>query len=304
VNPLLREGLSASWVGTPPAGELAGQSLLQFLCARFPSVNEQEWRARWARGDLLDAAGHALPLDAPCPAASRVYYFRSQPSERRIPFDARVLFEDELIVIADKPHFLPVVPSGRYVRETLLVRLKHALKLPELSPAHRIDRDTAGLVLLTKAAKHRGAYQALFRTHQIHKTYEAVAPFHPALTFPLERASRLVRNEAFMQATEAPGAPNARTCIDLLEVHGNKARYLLVPTTGQRHQLRVHMNALGMPIDGDCIYPHWQPEVEDTDAAWALRYQTPLKLLAKALRFQDPVSGVARCFVSERHISL
>jgi tRNA pseudouridine32 synthase/23S rRNA pseudouridine746 synthase len=267
---------------------------------RFPTIAQAEWIARLSRGDVLSESGEPFAPGAPYPPASKVYYFRALAAERRIPFEAVVLFEDDYIVVADKPHFLPVVPSGKYLQETLLVRLKRQLAIDTLAPVHRIDRDTAGLVLFTKQPAMRGAYQALFRKRLMHKEYEAIAPFNAALAFPLTRATRMQSSEDFMCMIEVPGEPNAITQIELLEQCGALVRYKLLPATGQRHQLRVHMNALGLPIENDEIYPALLPELPDDDAAWQARYARPLKLLAKVLAFTDPVTSEQRSFESTR----
>ncbi|MGL4574367.1 MAG: pseudouridine synthase [Burkholderiaceae bacterium] len=298
---LHRNGVGASCVGTPPG---TYPSLLAFLAQRFPTIAQDEWIARLSRGDVLSESGQPFAPNAPYPPASKVYYFRALAVERHIPFEASVLFEDDLIIVADKPHFLPVVPSGKYLQETLLVRLKRQLGIDTLAPVHRIDRDTAGLVLFTKQPATRGAYQALFRKRLVHKEYEAIAPFSAALAFPLTRATRMASSEEFMCMIEVPGEPNAITRIELLEQRGALARYKLLPATGQRHQLRVHMNALGLPIENDEIYPALLPEVQDDDAAWQARYARPLRLLAKGLAFTDPVTGVERRFESERRLAL
>jgi tRNA pseudouridine32 synthase / 23S rRNA pseudouridine746 synthase len=294
---LHRNGVGASCVGTP-SGNFA--SMLDFLVQRFPTIAAHEWQARFVRGDVLNVHGKPLHLHAPYVPASKVYYFRSLQRERHIPFEHTVLYQDAYIVVADKPHFLPVVPSGKYVQETLLVRLKRQLNIDTLAPAHRIDRDTAGLVLFTVQPQQRGAYQALFRKQLVHKTYEAVAPLNPALQFPLERTSRIQSSATFMCMTEVPGLANAHTQIELLQTCGALAHVRLRPRTGQRHQLRVHMLALGMPILNDQIYPQLLPEVADDDAAWQARYQSPLQLLAKRLAFTDPITGMQRTFESTR----
>jgi tRNA pseudouridine32 synthase/23S rRNA pseudouridine746 synthase len=294
---LHRNGVGASCVGTPPGNY---PSLLAFLAQRFPTIAQDEWIARLSRGDVLNERGEPFAPGAPYPAASKVYYFRALAAERHIPFEAAVLFEDDYIVVADKPHFLPVVPSGKYLQETLLVRLKRQLAIDTLAPVHRIDRDTAGLVLFTKQPATRGAYQALFRKRLVHKEYQAIAPFNPALVLPLTRATRMASSDAFMCMLEVPGEPNAITRIELLQERGARARYTLLPATGQRHQLRVHMNALGLPIENDEIYPVLRPEVADDDAAWQARYGRPLKLLAKVLVFTDPITGEPRRFESSR----
>lgn len=228
--------------------------------------------------------------------------------ERKVPFSETIIFEDEYIVVADKPHFLPVQPSGTYIEETLITRLIKRLGCPALTLAHRIDRDTAGLVLLVKKPEHRAAYQNLFRDRLIEKEYEAIAPYFDKLSFPISIKNRLARSEdQFMQAVIEPGTVNAISTIEFIEAIEPLqkwsglplARYRLKPTTGQRHQLRVHMNSIGLPIINDQMYPVVTPEVDDTDLAWQVRYKRPLQLLAKSIRFNDPINGQMRIFESQ-----
>lgn len=287
-----RDGVSASCVVTPP-GPWA--TLLQFLNERFATVPGADWAARLQAGDIVDEQGVRPTVDAPFTPGRRLYYYRTVAAEPRIPFEADILWQDDHLLVVDKPHFLPVVPSGKYLRETLLVRLKRALGLEALSPIHRIDRDTAGLVLFAKQVSSRAAYQALFRSRQVDKRYECIAPWNPELHWPLNRASRIAPAMHFMQQTEVPGEPNALTHIHPLEVRGNLARYALHPVTGQRHQLRVHMAALGLPIVFDGIYPTLTPE-------GATDYARPLQLLARSIAFTDPVSGEKHCFESRRSL--
>ena len=271
--------------------------MLDFLVARFPQQGREVWLARMASGEVVDE--HAQPVTAhrAYQPQLRLYYYRSVPGEPRIPFEETVLYQDAHLVVVDKPHFLPVVPSGAYLQETVLVRLKRRLGLATLVPLHRIDRDTAGLVLFSVQPQSRGAYHALFREHRIHKLYEAIAPWRTGLEFPLTRVSRIATAAHFMQQTEVPGEPNACTRVTLLEHAGPLARYELQPVTGHRHQLRVHMNALGLPILGDGIYPVLTPE-GSTD------YARPLQLLARSVTFTDPVSGQLRHFESARRLDL
>jgi tRNA pseudouridine32 synthase/23S rRNA pseudouridine746 synthase len=297
-KPPTRHGIGPSCVGLP-AG--AWPTLLDFLTARFPNVSPQTWLARMARGDVIDEHGQAIsPVHAshsPYPAHQRLYYYREVPNEVPIPFDEVVLYQDDHLLVVDKPHFLPVVPSGGYLSETVLVRLKNKLGLIDLVPIHRIDRDTAGLVLFAKQPATRAAYCALFSRHQVRKTYEAIAPWRADLSWPITRSSRIQEAGHFMLQQEVPGTPNAITHMDVLEVRGVWARYQLKPVTGQRHQLRVHMLALGLPILNDGLYPTLTPEGE-------MDHAHPLQLLAKRLEFTDPVSGEARQFESARMLSL
>lgn len=295
-----RHGVSASCVALPTVkpGASPWASVLDFLEHRLPTVGRTVWCQRLANGDVLDENALALAPDAPYRGGSRLYYYRALETEVEVPFQATVLYQDAHLVVADKPHFLPVTPGGRYVQQSLLVRLKHSLGLEQLSPIHRIDRETAGLVLFAVQAQDRAVYQALFRERNVHKVYEAMAPFDPGVALPQVRRSRIAEeNGAFFRMTEVSGEPNSETRIELLEQHGAWARYRLEPVSGKRHQLRVHMNALGLPIVNDQFYPqvrHGPDEAQD--------FLHPLQLLAKSLAFPDPITGDVRHFESARDL--
>jgi tRNA pseudouridine32 synthase/23S rRNA pseudouridine746 synthase len=288
----LREGVSPSCVVLPSQGE---GLLIDFLAERLPAVARGDWLRRMALGEVVDEHGRAAQADTRRVPGLRYYYYRELEAEPPIPFEAEVLHRDEHLLVADKPHFLPVVPAGKYLQQTLLVRLKRAFDLPELSPIHRIDRDTAGLVVFSVQRATRGTYQALFRERAIHKTYEAVAPWRADLAFPRVHESRMEESGHFFRMHEVPGTPNTRTHMQVLEQRGGWARYRLEPESGKRHQLRVHMAALGLPLWGDGFYPevHDMPEGD---------YSRPLQLLARGLAFDDPLSGRPRRFESRRQL--
>ncbi len=296
----MRDGVSPSCVALPRMRVPPWPMLLDFLAERLPRVPRAEWLERLRTGEVVGDDGQALPPDAPYENGARVYYWRALPQEPVIPFEETVVFQDEHLVVADKPHFLPVTPGGRYVQQSLLVRLKKRLNLPDLSPLHRIDRETAGLVVFSVRPPDRDAYQRLFRERQIDKTYEAIAPAAPHLAWPLTRRSHILECEdAFYKMREAApheGRPdNSETHIDVLEQRGPWARYRLTPVTGKRHQLRVHLHGLGLPMVGDQFYPvvrRAPGEAED--------FAEPLQLLAQAITFTDPVTGAARRFESAR----
>ena len=266
-------------------------TVLDCLCDRFPAISRDAWVDRFLRGRVLDAKGAPLPPDAPFRLGAEIRYFREVIDEPVIPFAETLLHVDADLVVADKPHFLPVTPVGRHVRETLLSRLQQRLGNPDLVPLHRIDRDTAGLVLFSANRATRDAYQSLFREHRIGKRYEAIAPSLPSLSFPLTRRTRLMRGEPFFRMHEVDGEPNSETRIDVIGRTGVLWRYALEPITGRKHQLRVHMAALGAPIQNDPTYPV-MTRVADDD------YTRPLQLLARSLRFIDPLSGIERVFES------
>ena len=291
-KPASRDGVAPSCVGLPPG---SWPTMLDFFAERFPAISRALWQQRMEQGLVIDESGAAITPDLPYQAHQRVYYYRAVPAEPRIPFNETVLYQDEHLVVADKPHFLPVVPSGNYLAETLLLRLRQKLGLTNLVPIHRIDRDTAGLVLFSVQPNSRAAYSALFAERQVKKTYEAIAPWRSDLSFPLTRESRIVEACHFMLQHEVSGLANAITHIHVLEVHGDMARYKLNPVTGKRHQLRVHMAALGLPIVGDGLYPTLTPEGQ-------MDYDRPLQLLARSIEFIDPISGLPRRFESEHRL--
>jgi len=291
-RPPIRQGVSASRVVVPHGN---WPTLLAFLSARFPAVGADAWSHRLAQGLVLDAHAQPFAMGAPCPHGQVVHYYRETTQEPALPEAAEVVFEDEHLLVADKPHFMPVTPGGKYLHTSLLVQLKQRTGCEDLSPLHRIDRETAGLVVLAKRAQDRDAYQALFRQQQVHKHYQAVAAHAPHLTLPLVYQSRIEEDAPFFRSKEVPGEPNSETHLSLLAQQGGLALYGLEPTTGKRHQLRIHLNALGIPILGDQFYPEvlrGPDEAED--------FAQPLQLLAKRIRFSDPVTGVRREWTSSR----
>lgn len=294
-RPPSRNGVGASCVALQP-GPYA--CLLDFLVARFVHVPRETWVQRLQSGKVLDEAGQAISLavaaQTPYWGKGRVFYFREVDTEPAIPVVETVLFQDELILVVDKPSGLPVVPSGQYLQETVLVRQKKRLGLDSLVPVHRIDRDTAGLVLFCLQPQHRRAYSTLFAQRQVEKIYEALAPYKEDLCFPLTRRTRMGPGDHFMLQQEQIGAPNTCTHIELIEHKQQLARYRLRPESGHRHQLRVHLMALGIPIVNDGLYPTLTPE--------GSRQHLPLQLLARSLSFVDPINGQKRHFSSQRQL--
>jgi len=259
-------------------------TVLDCLCAHFNHVDREQWLSRMARGLVVNATGQPLGPDSPYKTGLTIRYFREIADEKPIPFVESILYADANIVVADKPHFLPVTPKGNYVQQTLLTRLMERLDNPQLAPLHRIDRGTAGLVMFSANARHRAQYHALFSNRQIAKQYQAIAPALPHLSFPLVRRSRLVSGDPFFRMQEVAGPANTETHIDVLERGETNWRYALSPVTGKKHQLRVHMAALGAAILNDDFYPVLTRHGDDN-------YQRPLKLLAASLAFIDPISG-------------
>lgn len=248
--------------------------------------------AKVLAGEVVCADGSVVGVGTVLPPGTFVYLYRELREEVPVPFDMPILYRDEDIVVVDKPHFLATMPRGRHVAQTATVRLRRELDMPELSPAHRLDRLTAGVLLFTARREVRGAYQTMFSRGEVRKVYLARAAVDPGLEFPKTLRSRIVKRRGQLQAIEEPGEPNAETLIE----HLGDGLYRLTPRTGRTHQLRVHMNSLGLPITGD----PWYPDVIDVAPD---DFSRPLQLLAQRLEFDGPVCDRPFEFVSRRVLS-
>lgn len=283
-----RHGLDAARLKLPDEGPWA--TVRDHLVERLPRVPSSRIDAMFGEARFFDVGG-PLPADAPFVPGSFIWFHRDLPDEVRVPFDIDIVHRDEDLLVVHKPHFLSTIPRGKHVLETALVRLRNSLDLPELIPAHRLDRVTAGLILFVINPALRGAYQTMFRDRLVHKEYEAIAPFNADVELPRTIHSRILKERGVIAAREVPGPPNAETYIELVAERGGLGRYRLVPRTGRTHQLRLHMSGLGLPILGDGFYPVLTDTALDD-------YSRPLQLLAKALQFTDPITGRRRRFES------
>ena len=279
---------------TLPAG--VWETVLDFLAERHASVGADVWVSRMLKGEVVDETGLRLTPSSPYRAGACVFYYREPEDEPRVPFDEHILYRDEHLIVADKPHFLPVVPSGRFLRETLLVRLKRQTGERHLVPLHRIDRETAGLVVFSVDPSTRGAYASLFQRREVSKVYEALAPAADTLELPYTRRSHIVVGEPFFRMKEVEGEPNSETRFRLLACAGAASLYEARPVTGRKHQVRLHLAALGIPVINERLYPTMLPPRAPDN------FKDPLKLLARSVSFRDPVTGHERHFESERKL--
>ncbi|MFE7131661.1 pseudouridine synthase [Streptomyces sp. NPDC057638] len=284
-----RDGIDPVRLRLPEDPEGVWGTVAEYLRERYgPERAEALVRER----RIVSVEGPLGP-DEPYTAGRYLWFHREFPPEERVPFDLGVVYRDERVLVVDKPHFLATTPRGSHITETALARVRRDLGLPEAQPAHRLDRLTAGLVLFVLRAGDRGAYQTLFRDRLVRKEYEAVAPYDPGVGLPRTVRNRIVKERGVLAAREVPGEANSESRIELLEHRGGLGRYRLLPATGRTHQLRVHMNGLGLPLLDDPLYPvvrERRPQGDD--------YARPLQLLASVLEFTDPLTGEPRRFAS------
>lgn len=275
-------------------------SVLEYLIVKFPNIEPDVWQHRVASGKVHWHDGSLISADTPFQAQRRVYYYREVDIEPIIPFEEKILFQDEHILVAYKPHFLVVAPTGMYIAESLQNRLRKKTGQHSLQALHRLDRATAGLVLFSVDPATRHLYHNLFNTQQIHKTYHAIARVSNRENLVGEQwevKNRLVKSEPRFLMKVVEGEPNSHSLISCLAQTDDKALFELNPITGKTHQLRLHMQALGWPLLCDMYYPALQPRAADN-------YSTPLQLLAKELHFTDPVTQQSRAFSSDIDLSL
>lgn len=300
----VRNGVNATRVRLPEDGPWP--TALDYLLDRWGHVDPNGIRARFDAGEVAALDGTRLTAATPLSAHTFIWYYRDLPTEAPIPFDVDILHEDDHLLVADKPHFLPTTPGGGYVSESALVRLRVRTGIDDLTPVHRLDRMTAGVVLFAKDPATRGRYQVLFERRQVHKEYEALAGVRDDLRLPVTVRSRIEKSRSYLLAREVPGEPNAETVVELAEVLDRGTlecsalesvspvgRYRLLPHTGKTHQLRVHMASLGLGILGDRYYPVLQDEAPDDHAR-------PLRLLARSIAFTDPITGRDATWTSRR----
>ena len=286
-----RNGVTPSFLIVPT--DVGTRSVLEYLLQRFHKLPADKLTEKiYNGGFFLDSGEPALP-DAPIERAQRIWYFREVHNESSIPYPLPTLYEDDHIIVVDKPHFLATTPAGSWLHETALIRLRAASHNLDITAAHRLDRATAGVLLFTKRAELRRPYQQLFEQRQTQKIYQAVCVLNPKLTESFDIDLRLKLNDHNPLMSVVDGEPNSQTHVQLLAQSGNYAHYQLTPETGKQHQLRIHMAHMGAGIVNDPWYPNAQLRHDDN-------FAEPLQLLAQRLAFIDPVTGQERCFESQQ----
>ncbi|PRB05370.1 pseudouridine synthase [Microbacterium sp. MYb64] len=300
----VRDGVGATRLRVPVEGPWP--TVRAFMAERFFHLDPKLLLDRFDRGEIVAFDGTPLARETPLGVHDFVWYYREPPVERQIPFDVEILHQDADLIVVDKPHFLPTTPGGKYLQNSALVRLRNALDIPELTPIHRLDRATAGLLMFSTRPVTRGAYQLLFEKRRVEKVYEAVSLLpedwdlrRPALggsAFPLVHRNHIekLRGQVCVQVDPAR-EPNAETLVELLGFDERVLHTLLRPHSGRMHQLRVHLAELGAGILNDAFYPDLLPEAPDD-------FAHPLQLLARELRFTDPLTGTPREFRTRRSL--
>lgn len=272
-------------------------SMLDFLIHHFPHISASTWQTRMQQGEVVTHTGEQLKAHDPYRWNTCIFYYRELYNEVRITDDFTILHHDDHLLVVDKPHFMTVSPVGQFLHETLQVKLRKQWDLPNLTPIHRLDRETAGVILFSHNINSRSTYQGLFKQRLIHKIYEAIAPLLPNQTYPFVYQSCITKGEPFFRMQQTNDTPNAITHIDLIGQQNQYGHYQLRPITGRQHQLRVHMAALGIPIINDHLYPDFVPRKADD-------LSNPLQLLARQISFIDPISHQLQSFESKQILLL
>ncbi|MCT1477933.1 pseudouridine synthase [Microbacterium sp. p3-SID336] len=293
----VRDGVGATRLHVPLTG--TWPTIADYMVERFFHLDPERLLVRFDRGEIVARDGTPLRRDTPLGAAEFVWYYREPPVEREIPFTVEILHQDEHLVVVDKPHFLPTTPGGKYLQNSTLVRLRNRLGIPDLTPIHRLDRATAGLLMFSTRPATRGAYQLLFENRRVEKVYEAVSA-RPAdwdaARYPLVYRTHIEKRRGEVRVqVDATREPNSETLIDVIAADDRVVHTLLRPHSGKMHQLRVHLAGLGLGILHDGFYPELLPEQPDD-------FSRPLQLLARELRFTDPLSGEERVFRTRRSL--
>lgn len=306
----VKDGVGPTRLRVPLSGPWA--TIAEYVVARFDHLNPDDLYCRFDADEIVGIDGTPIGRDTALGAHRFVWYYRDLPTEDPVPYHEEILHLDDDLVVIDKPHFLPTTPGGRYLQESALVRLRRRLDNPDLTPIHRLDRPTAGLVMFSVRPSTRGAYQSLFEQRLVTKVYEAVSPQPPewnpdapslaGRSVPVMYRNHIeARRGELRVVVDDTREPNSETVIEVLgsgvSASGRAVLHTtLRPRTGRMHQLRVHLAALGVGILGDRWYPELQPEAPDDPSL-------PLQLLARELEFTDPLSGMPRRFVTRRVLS-
>jgi len=278
-------------------------TVFSFLIDHFKQIDAQVWQQRIEDGKVHWLDGTLITLNCAFVPRARVYYYREVKAEKKIPFTEKIIYQDEHIIVAHKPHFLAVSPTGQFIHECLINRLRNKTQIDTLVTAHRLDRATAGLMLLPKQPEHRHQYHELFKTGNITKHYQAIARLTPTLIKQFNHGklespkrwtvkNRIVTSKPSFMMKIIDGEANSHSEIELLEVQGEFGLFKLSPITGKTHQLRLHMFSLGMPILNDRLYPTLLNKSEDD-------FDKPLQLLAHQIQFVDPITSIAHNFTTK-----
>ncbi|MFC4638809.1 RluA family pseudouridine synthase [Deinococcus hohokamensis] len=280
--------LNAGFTYVTPV-QVGGQSVLDFLAARYRHSSVDTWAQRLARGEV-EVDGRTVQGPELLRPGQTLKWHRPPWQEEAAPLHFDLLHEDEALLAVHKPSGLPTLPGGGFLEHTLLALVR--ARFPGASPLHRLGRGTSGAVLFARTGQAGAALSRAWREGQVRKVYRAlacgVAPQDKVeITTPIGPVphSRLGAVYAASLAGKA-----SRSLATVAERRTDSTLYDVEIFTGRPHQIRIHLASVGQPLVGDPLYgPGGQPLSNLPGLPGDLGYW----LHAHTLAFVHPLSGQA-----------
>jgi 23S rRNA pseudouridine1911/1915/1917 synthase len=277
-----------------------GWRLDRFLCWKIPRLSRTRAQ-RIIREQASTLEGKPLRPNHIVRAGERFRIVRPAPPEPDHPTEVPTLYEDEHLLVLDKPALLAVHPTARYFKGTVtsILRARYGDARPRIT--HRLDRETSGILVCARTRSAERSVKRQFEERRVHKEYLAIVRGVPAwdetvVDVPL-RPAETGRLRVRMEVAPAGLGLAARTHVRVVERVQGAALVVASPETGRQHQIRVHLAAAGFPVVADKLYAHDEAHFLDyyedgmTDALLAEYGLARQALHAHRLALTHPATG-------------